>query len=208
MEVLASSRSTTPTTAATITDTTSQTNNVNVNNTGLTNGNNNGPVSITAASALAKPTSVTSTPHHLLATTATDSNKENRENKEIKEIISNGFVKSNSQSGGDLLNMLAVYSPTPRTVSSSYSSYRPYNGRPAARKPSNNLQFKEEGLQSYTDANGNVYRVSDHVYMDINKPNQPFAIACVQDFKLVSYFFEYVLINKKIRVLTCAFIQK
>ena len=25
----------------------------------------------------------------------------------------------------------------------------------------------------------------DHVYMDINKPNQPFAIACVLDFKLV-----------------------
>lgn len=28
----------------------------------------------------------------------------------------------------------------------------------------------------------------DHVYMDINKPNQPFAIACVLDFKLVIDF--------------------
>ena len=26
---------------------------------------------------------------------------------------------------------------------------------------------------------------TDHVYMDINKPNQPFAIACVLDFKTV-----------------------
>jgi hypothetical protein len=177
MEVLSSSRSTTPTTA-TITDTTSQTNNVNggiANNNSASNGllNNN-----TNNNAVTKPSS-TAIPSTTPAA-STDSNKENKENKEIKDII--GFNKTNSQSSD--LQLALTYSP--RTVSSSYSSYRPYNGRPAAKKPSNNVQFKEENIQSYTDANGNVYRVSDHVYMDINKPNQPFAIACVQDFKLVS----------------------
>ncbi|CAF0905698.1 unnamed protein product [Brachionus calyciflorus] len=62
-----------------------------------------------------------------------------------------------------------------------FSTYRSYNGR---ARPSNNMQFKEENIQSYTDANGVVYKVSDHVYMDINKPNQPFAIAYILDFKL------------------------
>ena len=53
------------------------------------------------------------------------------------------------------------------------------------RKPGT-YNFKEENLKSYTDANGVVYKTGEHVYMDINKPNQPFAIAAVLDFKLVS----------------------
>lgn len=59
------------------------------------------------------------------------------------------------------------------------------NGRP--RKPGSTYNFKEENIQAYTDANGIVYKVSEHVYMDINKPNQPFAIACILDFKMVSF---------------------
>jgi arginine-glutamic acid dipeptide repeat-containing protein len=59
------------------------------------------------------------------------------------------------------------------------STYRPY-GRP--RKTG--YTFKEENIKLYTDTNGVAYRVGDHVYMDINKPNQPFAIACVLDFKM------------------------
>lgn len=45
--------------------------------------------------------------------------------------------------------------------------------------------FKQENIKSYTDTFGIDYKIGDHVYMDINKPNQPFAIACVLDFKLV-----------------------
>jgi hypothetical protein len=59
------------------------------------------------------------------------------------------------------------------------------NGRP--RKPGSTYNFKEENIQAYTDANGIVYKVSEHVYMDINKPNQPFAIACILDFKMVNF---------------------
>lgn len=79
----------------------------------------------------------------------------------------------------DKTDTVIPYSSRPLT----FSTYRSYNGR---AKPSNNVQFKEENIQSYTDANGVVYRVSDHVYMDINKPNQPFAIAYILDFKLVT----------------------
>lgn len=70
----------------------------------------------------------------------------------------------------------------------SYRPYCAYGSRSSivAKKPCNHLTFKEENIQSYTDANGILYKVSDYVYMDINKPNQPFAIACILDFKLVS----------------------
>lgn len=83
----------------------------------------------------------------------------------------------------------------------SYRPYSSYGSRSSivAKKPCNHLTFKEENIQSYTDGNGVLYKVSDYVYMDINKPNQPFAIASILDFKLVIirldnllfYFFEY-----------------
>lgn len=69
----------------------------------------------------------------------------------------------------------------------SYRPYSSYGSRSSivAKKPCNHLTFKEENIQSYTDGNGVLYKVSDYVYMDINKPNQPFAIASILDFKLV-----------------------
>lgn len=73
----------------------------------------------------------------------------------------------------------------------SYRPYRAFSSRSSivAKKPCNHMTFKEENIGTYTDANGVVYKVSDYVYMDINKPNQPFAIACILDFKLVCSFF-------------------
>ena len=84
------------------------------------------------------------------------------------------LVQNNSEKS----EAVVPYTSRPLT----FSTYRSYNGR---ARPSNNIQFKEENIQSYTDANGVVYKVADHVYMDINKPNQPFAIAYILDFKLV-----------------------
>jgi hypothetical protein len=75
----------------------------------------------------------------------------------------------------------------------SYRPYSSYGSRSSivAKKPCNHLTFKEENIQSYTDGNGVLYKVSDYVYMDINKPNQPFAIASILDFKLVIHLVSY-----------------
>lgn len=84
----------------------------------------------------------------------------------------------------------------------SYRPYSSYGSRSSivAKKPCNHLTFKEENIQSYTDGNGVLYKVSDYVYMDINKPNQPFAIASILDFKLVihlikiNFFYLFIVI--------------
>lgn len=74
------------------------------------------------------------------------------------------------------------FSTTSKSITSITS--KPYqNGK--IRKAGANYVFKQENIKSYTDTHGIVYNVNDHVYMDINKPNEPFAIACVLDFKLV-----------------------
>lgn len=97
---------------------------------------------------------------------------DDQKNPNLKQITANSTFQA---------DLVIPYSSRPL----SYRPYRSYNGR---ARPSNNIQFKEQNIQSYTDANGVVYKVADHVYMDINKPNQPFAIAYILDFKLVILF--------------------
>ncbi|RNA13823.1 arginine-glutamic acid dipeptide repeats -like isoform X1, partial [Brachionus plicatilis] len=103
-------------------------------------------------------------------------NTTNFNHDESKNVLSlKNPIQNNDKP--EKMDTVVPYSSRPLT----FSTYRSYNGR---ARPSNNIQFKEENIPSYTDANGVVYRVSDHVYMDINKPNQPFAIAYILDFKL------------------------
>lgn len=116
-----------------------------------------------------------------------DDSNNNNNNKNLNIKLNNNSnninnSNSNSQNQNTLDNNLVIpYNPTPRQPSFRSKSFS------VRARPSNNIQFKQENIQSYTDANGVMYKVSDHVYMDINKPNQPFAIAYILDFKLVSF---------------------
>jgi hypothetical protein len=114
-------------------------------------------------------------------TTTTTTTNGKQPNDTAKEQLHSYSSSSNNNSASVSLSALNILS---------YRPYGSYSSRSiVARKPCNNMIFKEENITSYTDANGVVYKVADHVYMDINKPNQPFAIACVLDFKLVSGSF-------------------
>lgn len=145
----------------------------------------------------------TNKPIATVTSSSTASDKENKENKEVKDIL--------CKSADILSSSLSCYSPKQAIVMpsvnnvtsinslNSSTSYRnsngggssnsgAYNSRNGAKKPSNHLTFKQENIQFYKDPedpDNKRYQVSDHVYMDINKPNQPFAIACIIDFKLV-----------------------
>ena len=65
--------------------------------------------------------------------------------------------------------------------------------------------MKDDKIQSYIDKHGNSYKIggkpigtankmnysflSDHVYLEMNKSNEPYSIACILDFRLVNVFF-------------------
>ena len=102
----------------------------------------------------------------------------------LTRSMSNNSSNNNNNLNSNSDDVIVPYS----SRALSYRPYCAYGSRSSivAKKPCNHLTFKEESIQSYTDANGVLYKVSDYVYMDINKPNQPFAIACILDFKLVS----------------------
>jgi len=67
---------------------------------------------------------------------------------------------------------------------------------------SSKYTFKDEKIQSHMDKNGICYQIGgdllyknlwkmycyylDHVYLETNKQNEPYSIACVLDFRLVS----------------------
>ncbi len=131
-----------------------------------------------------------------------ESNEINNEITKLTTSIAaqNTYNSTTTTSGGATLNEETPnLTPTPisfgtpsdtfvyfSTTSKSITSItsKPYqNGK--MRKAGANYVFKQENIKSYTDTHGIVYNVNDHVYMDINKPNEPFAIACVLDFKLV-----------------------
>jgi hypothetical protein len=84
-----------------------------------------------------------------------------------------------------------------RILDSARSSIRSSSGRilTSNKKPNSNTVFKEEQIKAYTDVNGIVYNVGEHVYMDTNKSNQPFAIGAVIDFKMV--IIKYLKLNKQ-----------
>lgn len=141
-------------------------------------GGNNGPVN--------GPTSC--------STTNTNGNGDEKSNGGSKPPKPNTLTRSMSNNSSNNNNMNSNSDDVIVPYSSRALSYRPYcaygsRSSIVAKKPCNHLTFKEENIQSYTDANGVLYKVSDYVYMDINKPNQPFAIASILDFKLVSCFF-------------------
>jgi hypothetical protein len=89
---------------------------------------------------------------------------------------------------------------------------------------SNKYTLKDEKLQSYTDKNGVCYHIGgillnkksigdlfydylDHIYLEINKHNEPYSIACILDFRLVSqiiinyryiiFVFSFLLLDTK-----------
>ncbi|CAF0761713.1 unnamed protein product [Didymodactylos carnosus] len=47
-----------------------------------------------------------------------------------------------------------------------------------------NNTFKDDKICSHTDANGILYKIGDHVYLETNKQNQPYAIGCILDFRV------------------------
>lgn len=94
--------------------------------------------------------------------------KDSAEGKAEAKEVSN--VKANGHSNG-------------KPSDKSLNYYKSLSGK--IRKFGSSYVFKQENIKSYTDTFGIDYKIGDHVYMDINKPNQPFAIACVLDFKLV-----------------------
>lgn len=65
--------------------------------------------------------------------------------------------------------------------------------------------LKDDKIQSYIDKHGNSYKIggkpigtankmnysflSDHVYLEMNKSNEPYSIACILDFRLVNVLF-------------------
>lgn len=143
---------------------------------GSNGGGNNGP-------ALNGPTSC--------STANTNGNGDEKPNGGSKPPKPNALTRSMSNNSSSNNNLNSNSDDVIVPYSSRALSYRPYcaygsRSSIVAKKPCNHLTFKEENIQSYTDANGVLYKVSDYVYMDINKPNQPFAIASILDFKLVS----------------------
>lgn len=85
-----------------------------------------------------------------------------------------------------------------RLVEQTRSSIRSSNGGrifTSNKKPNSNTVFKEEQIKSYTDANGILYNVGEHVYMDTNKANQPFAIGSIIDFKTTRKDYYYIEIQ-------------
>ena len=98
--------------------------------------------------------------------------------------IASSSSSSSSAAAAASVNVIAPYANHHRALSYTRTTNGGGGSGRWPRKPGT-YNFKEENIKSHTDANGVVYKVAEHVYMDINKPNQPFAIACVLDFKLV-----------------------
>jgi hypothetical protein len=73
----------------------------------------------------------------------------------------------------------------------------------AQNKTRGTVKLKSEKLSSHTDKNGICYHIGgififyekidrstsiilDHIYLETNKSNEPYSIACILDFRLVS----------------------